>query len=1076
MRKRLYALAALCCAILVVGAARSQAQLVTGTIVGTAFDPSGARVPGATVTLTNMNTQATRSTNTDAGGNYVFTELPPAVYRVTAEAHGFRTTVISNIRLQVSQGTRADVHFRLGTTSQQVSVTAPVALLDTQTSSQGMVITGNTIQNLPLNGRDFLQLATLAPGVLSGSGDVNTLGRGLTGLDISGGRPDQDSYLIDGVETRMLQLNNESILLSPDAIQEFKLLENNFDARYGQSSEIVSVATKTGTNAFHGSAYEFIRNNSLDATPFFDNYFNTTLPSYEQNQFGASAGGPILHNKLFFFANYEGLRIRQGNLESGIVPTTAELSGDLSTSTTPVIDPFTGQAFPGNIIPSSMISKAATVFNTYIPAPNTSSATGINYITSPSTQRNDDQFTARLDANLSSKDVLSGEEVWYNSSLFTPGLASLYGYTEPYRGQVFALHETHSISPTAVNVATLAYNRAVGLVSWQITPSDINTAMGVSNLPNIPSLYGLPDMDIIGCCDLGGYPFEGGGIQNVYQVDDELSWTRGRHDLSFGGNVWRFQFQFPAASFANGIYEFFGTYSGNAIGDYLLGVPFASVAQQIPDYSNFRQTQLALYAQDNFRVTPRLTLNLGVRYEYDQPEYEINGKEGYFNRNEQKIVVRVPSTYSNLPIPASDISYDPSFQQGIWNPEYLNFAPRVGFAYEVTHSTVLRGGYGIFYTQTEGNQLQGKADMLPLAYTATVEGSVTNPPTYTMSTLFPSLTTQAVNGDLSTFTVDPNDKRPNVQEWNLGVEHRFGSSLMAGVSYVGSKGTYLVERVDANQAVLPPSPTDITPIQSRRPLPNWGDIEDFGYGENSNYNALQAELQKRLSNGLSFMASYTWMHSLDTSTASDTGFATSHQNTYDLEADYASSDFEVPQTLTLSYTYQLPFGSGKAFLSGISPELNKLVGGWQLLGITTFDNGGVGGVTVEGDRADTDPGYAYNRADMTPGCTNNGNIPGGGTIQRWFNTSCFVVTPLGTYGDIGRNIIRTPGVDSWDMSLFKVTSLTERLSTEFRVEAFGIWNNPQFDAPTLDVQSPTFGEITDSGGDREIQLALKFLW
>lgn len=1066
-----------CAIVLACGEPAARAQVVNGTLVGTAFDPSGAVVPNASITLTNMNTRSSRTMKTDSGGSYVFSELPPAVYSIASTASGFKTTQITNIHLQVSQSVREDIHFSLGNASQQVRVTAPHVLLDTQTSSEGLVITGQEIQNLPLNGRNYLQLATLAPGVQGGSGDVNALGRGLEGLDISGGRPDQASYLIDGVETRMLQLGNNSIFLSPEAIQEFKLLENNFDARYGQSSEIVSVVTKSGTNQFHGSAYEFLRNNHLDATPFFDNFFGIKLPVYEQNQYGASAGNPIMHDKLFFFGNYEGLRIRQGNLLTSIVPTQAELNGDFSSVATPIIDPSTGQPFPGNIIPSSRISQAAKVFNRYIPAPNTSSASGINYTTSPSTQRNDDQFTVRIDANLGSRDTMVGEEIWYNSSLTTPGLAPLMGSTIPYRGQVFALHETHSISPTAVNVVTLAYNRAVGLVSWEHAPTNVNQAMGVGNLPNVPSLYGLPDMVMGGCCTFGGYPFEGGGVQNVYQISDELSWTHGRHDLSFGTDLRRIQYQFPAASYANGIYEFYGFYSGNSIADYLLGIPFVAVAQQITSISNLRQSQLSFYAQDNFRMTHRLTLNLGVRYEYDQPMYEKNGKEGYFNFDQQKIVVRVPSTFSTLPIPTSEISYDPSFQRGIWHPQYLQFAPRVGFAYQLPANSVLRGGYGIFYTQTEGNQLQGKLDMLPLAYTSIVVGSVTNPPALSMSTLFPTLASQAVGGILSTFSVNPTDSRPYIQEWNFGLQHRFASSLMAGVSYVGSKGTHLVERIDANQAVLPPSPTDITPIQSRRPLPNWGDILDMGYGESSNYNALQAQIEKQFTNGLGFLVSYTRAHSLDTSTASDSGFATSHQNSYDLAADYASSDFNEPQWLNLSYTYDLPFGTGKHFLSGINSKLNKVVGGWQVLGITTFADGTAGSVTVEGDRANTDPGYPYNRANLVPGCKNNGNLSGGHrTIQKWFDTSCFAVTPLGTYGNSGRNIIRQPGTNNWDLSLFKITPVTEKVSTEFRAEFFSVWNHPNFGGPTLDVQSPTFGNILSAGGSREIQFALKILW
>ncbi|HLJ17558.1 MAG TPA: TonB-dependent receptor, partial [Bryobacteraceae bacterium] len=884
-----------------------------GSIVGTAYDASGAVIPKAKVSLTNVNTQAKRTADTDSSGNYVFSELPPGVYNVSAAFSGFQNATVERIVLEVSQTVRADIHFTVNSSSQQVVVSAPAVLLQTETSSVDQVVTAHAIEDLPLNGRDFMQLATLGSGVVpsparasdaqNGSGS-----RGLLAVQISGSRADENSYLVDGVETTSIQLGPPSILLSPEAIQEFRLLKNSFDARYGQASEVVSMITKSGTNQYHGSAYEFIRNNHLDAANFFDNYFGRKKPVYQQNQFGFSFGGPILKNKLFFFTNYEGLRVRQGNTVSAFVPTPAQLSGNLSglssTKTDPstrqpaIINPFTGQPFPNNIIPPTMISKAATVFSQYIPQPN-ANLPGINILASPPLQRNDDQFTGRIDVNISSKDALFGRYIWYDSNVISPSYAPLFGGLTPNSGQTFVLDETHTFTPSAINVLTLGFDRAINLVTWQTTPNNVAAAMGLVNVPDIPGLYGVPDVSIAGYSGMGGNPFEGGGISNTYQINDEFSLIRGNHQLAFGADIRRIQFQAPAKSFVNGVYTFDGRYSGNALADFLLGTASAATDQQIPEVNNWRSTELAFFVQDNYRVTPNLTLNLGLRYENDQPFYEIDGKEGFFDTTAQKIVVRVPSTYSSLPIPSSAITYDPAFRKGIWN-RYSDFAPRIGFAYRAGNSFTVRGGYGLFYAKTEGNQLQGKANIPPLSYTSSLTGSLTTP-NLLMSSLFPSLASEAV-GPLSPFSVDPHDKRPYVQEWNLGIQHRIGSSMMAELAYVGSKGTHLVERVNINQAVLPADPANPSPLQSRRPYSQWGDILGFNYGENSSYNALQARLEKRFSAGLTFLASYTWSHSLDTSSGADVGSASAHQNMYNLRADHASSDFNIPQRAVISFT------------------------------------------------------------------------------------------------------------------------------------------------------------------------------
>ncbi len=1073
--------------VLQIGVAPLHPQIVTGSIVGVALDPTGAVVPGAQITLVNVNTKLSRSVSTDSTGGYSFPALPPGKYDLTATAPGFEKREISGIILEVGQTVQQDVQLSLGAATQEVTVQAAPLAIEGQTSSVGQVVDQQRVENLPLNGRNFMQLAQISSGVAPAyttrsATITNQSGRTDLAVHISGGRGDSNSYLIDGVETRSMWFNSPSILLSVDTIQEFKVQKNLFDARYGQGSGIVSLITRSGSNTFHGSAYEFIRNDRVNAANLFDNFFSRQKPSFRQNQFGFSAGGRIRKDKLFFFGGYEGFRVRQGNTLSALIPTPAQLAGDLRglsgrkmdpvTGQPAIVNPFSGQPFLNNQIQRQLLSSVVQKFKSFIPAPN-ANISGRNLVVGPTTRRGDDQFSGRLDYNISSRDTLFGRYIFFNSTLLRPGIAPLFGNVFPYAGQNFVLEETHLFSPTFLNAFKFGFNRGRVFNSWQNTSTSIVAELGIKNLQQVPAEFGLPNFGVTGFAGLGGTGINQGGIDNVYQFSDEMSWSHGRHGLSFGADIRRIQFQERLGLNNNGTFSFDGRYSGNSLADFLLGTIANATAQQGLGIANWRSTSYNFFVEDDFKATSRLTLNFGLRYEYDQPFYEIDGKEGFFDTSARRMAARIRPGFAPLQLPETQVLLDPNFRRGIWEPDRNNWAPRFGFAFRLAQSTVLRGGYGIFYSKTQGNELQGKVNFPPLVITNSLVASLTTPTVLLDRDAFPSPAALTL-GTLSPFSVDPSDRTPYLQQWNLGVQHTFGNSLLTELAYVGSLGRRLAERIQINQAVPPPDPSNPTPIAQRRPFSGWGDILSFNYGEKSNYNGLQFRAERRFSQALSFLASYTWSHSLDTASRGSGG--TWHQDIRNREADYGNSDFDVRHRFSFSYTYELPIGRGRRFVSKGSGALDKLVEGWSVNGITTFMTGNYENIVVSGDRANTG-GFPFQRANLNPTCMNYGNLPRGQrTIDRYFRTRCFTVTPFGTFGSSGRNVVEIPGLNNWDLSLFKTTTVTESFRVQFRTEFFNAWNHPQFGGPSTNVQDPFFGQIRSARDPRVIQFALKLLW
>jgi hypothetical protein len=625
-----------------------------------------------------------------------------------------------------------------------------------------------------------------------------------------------------------------------------------------------------------------------------------------------------------------------------------------------------------------------------------------------------------------------------------------------------------------LNVFKFGYNWDSVFNTWEPSDTSLANAIGLK-INQVPAEYGLPGVSLTGGYYAGGGTgINQGGVDNLAQFSDTLTWVKDRHSLAFGADIRILHFDERLGLSNNGAFTFDGRYTGSSVADFLLG-NFASANAQIGlGQGLWRSKSLNFFVQDNWKVTDRLTLNIGIRYEYDQPFYDPRHHEGYFDTSKDKFVVGISQEESPIKRDIPQILYSPNLRPGIWYPDRNNWAPRFGFAYRFGLATVLRGGYGIFYSKTQGNELQFKINAPPLVFAASLTGDPRTPNFSWDRDAFPDPASPTFPvGTLAPFSVDPRDRTPYLQQWNLGLEHTISRNLVAELSYAAMKGTKLAERVNINQAVLP-DPSNITPITSRRPFPDFGDILSANWQENSIYNALQARLEKRFSGGLNFLAAYTWGHAIDTASRGSGG--SWHQDVYHLRNDRGSSDFDVRHRFTGTMLYEFPFGRGRKYLSGIGPLANGFIGGWSMNMIATFMTGNYFSVTVSGDRANVG-GYPFQRANIAmPGC--DGNLAHGDrTIDRYFNTGCFVTTRAGTFGNSGRNIVEIPGLNNWDVSFVKEIPIKERLHSQFRAEFFNFFNHAQFGQPNLTVDAGAlFGTVRSARDPRIVQFALKVLW
>jgi len=1069
-------------------------QSIGGRIVGTIRDASGAVVPGATITITDTARGTTRTVSTDNLGDYTVPALPPGTYQVAAEQKGFRRAVVAAVTLEVNQTTRIDLTLEVGEMVQEVKVTATAAQLESQTSALGQVVHSQQIVEMPLNGRNYVQLALLSTGVAAlPEGGFSSTSYALTNrtnasVVINGNREGDNSWLLDGVESKNPWLGMPNLQPSIDAIQEFKIQRNNYGAEFGDGSGIINIATKSGANAVHGSAYEFLRNDALDARNFFD---GNKVPPLRQNQWGGTLGGPIVKNRTFIFGAYESLREHRTITIRSLFPDRQQLAGNFSSSSSPVYDPSTGNyllcmmgvtflcptAFSGNIIPANRLNQVAQNVAAYWPAPNLTGDPAVNHVTTAPGINDYDQFQLRLDHRFSDKDQLFVRYSFMDGRNQNPGAAKYLGQIFPQRPQNAVINYTHIFSPTLLNEFRLGYNRVSFYSIFEKAPTNISAEAGLQHLDGLPAqAWGLPSIGIVGYYTgmLGslGPPTPNSQFNkaNVFQFVDHITWTRGRHTVKTGADIRKVQNYLASGIIVNGTFNFQGLYTGNALADYVVGMPLVVIAGAGVGVADNRSTQWAGFVQDDIRVTPNLTLNIGMRYEYFQPQVDTQDRLGLWEDGQ---LYYVKDVINRLPENLRSVAHVGGVSRGIVEPDRNNFGPRFGFAYRPmgNEKTVIRGGYGVFYAS--GHAGSDFYSQLPpfVNFTFDINNLVypLNPtPVTTLSDLLRDPLTATQDNIM---TSNRHDRDQYMQQWNFTIQRELFRDTLFEIAYSGQVGHRLWKRYQANQA----EPGDPTTMRDRVPYPLYGEILYSTNVGNSNYHALQARVDKRFSNGLSFLAAYTWSKSIDF----DSGVleAASTQSRFNLSAERAPSDYDVPHQFVLSYVYELPFGKGKHWGGGVTGVPRHLISGWELSGITTFAAGTPFYVTSSTQNGSSVI-FGANRANRV--C--DGNLPASQqTPQRWFDTSCFVDHPAGEFGNSGRNILRQSGRNIWDMSVMKDTAISERVTVQFRAEFYNFFNHTNFARPGADVGIPaTFGVVTQNlranGRSREIQFGLKLLF
>jgi hypothetical protein len=1037
-------------------------QSFRGAVRGRVADSSARAVAGAKVALVREETNDRRTSTTNRVGDYAFTLLPPGRYRLEVEQSGFKKA-ISILTLEVNQYERIDVELAVGTLKEEIVVEASGAGLKKDSSSLGAVIENSQVTGLPLDGRNFLDLSLLVPGAApAAQGSAGTV-RGDFAFSVNGGREDSNSYLLDGVYNIDPKLNGIGVKPPVDAVREFEVLSSTYDASFGRNAGAqVNVVLKSGGNAFHGTAYEFLRNRSLDARNHFAPS-GTDAPQYQRNQFGVSVGGPIIKDQAFFFGDYEGTRLREGLTRISNVPTLAERRGDFSQSffAKPVI-PGTSSPFPGNTIPAPFLNSVGLKIAALYPTPNRN-VPFENYVSSPARKDRDDLFDLRIDHNLTKSSQLSGRYSFDDRDLFEPfsgaTFAAIPGFGTQIlrRGQNFMLGETHTFSPTLLNDLRFAYSRVAQATNQENQNRNLNTEVGLPVTSSLPRDYGLSFTTIPGFSPIGDeYNNPQFGATNIFQVLDTATYARGMHLFKFGGEIRVMQQNAFRDVQSRGFIAFSPqAYTGNALADMLLGLPVTTGVAKMDNPQHLRGESYAAFATDSFRLRPNVTLTFGLRYEFNSPPVDVDDRAQVYDPASRTLV-----QVGTKGIPRAGYTSDKN-----------NFAPRVGLAWTLGDkgNTVVRTGYGIYHDQASlapGEGLYFNAPYFNLRfffpYPPFVSLSLSNP--------FPS--DFPIPTPPSAFAFQPDLRTPYVQHWNLSLQQQLGRSRVAEIAYVGSKGTKLLAGRDINQPH--PSTAQVNP----RPLPQFSDILLQESSASSTYHSLQARFQQRLDFGLSLLASYTWSRSIDNASSffNSAGDPNFPQDSYNVAAERGRSNFDVGHRFSMSYSYELPFGKGNAFLDE-GGVVNAIVGGWQTLGVISLQTGRPFTVAILGEIDQSNTG----RANLGFGNNDRPNLKADASLadptpSRWFNTNAFQFQPFGSFGSSGRNILDGPGYQNINFSLLKNTALNDTLNLQFRAEFFNLFNHTNFDLPDNFLGSPTFGRILSAQSPRRIQFGLKLIF
>lgn len=1088
------------------------AQQTTGTIRGTIADPSGAAVQGASVTAVQTETGLSRSALTNRAGEFTVLELPVGHYVLQVVAKGFQTYIQQGIFLDVSETATVPVRLAVGSETLKLEVQADAQLIQATVTSLGKTVTQRDILDLPLDGRNFSQLGLLQPGVVPLTPGLAESGGSLRegqAYAVNGQRPESNNFLIDGANN-FNGVDGGFVLRPPlDAITEFKILTHNATAEFGDAlGSTTNIITRSGTNRFHGSLWEFVRNDAFDAT----NYFASTTEPLKQNQFGGTFGGPIRKDKTFFFGYYEGFRNRQGETQGSTVPSLAERQGNFGQLCPEGFDSngmcanpahqlfniFANAPIPYNQLP--FINALSQNLLSLFPDPNS----GTNVYNATQTLHDDtDQFGIRVDHYLSPSDTLNFRYMFSNGTRLDPlstSGASVPGFPvgEDHRAQNFVAQETHTFSPNLIGLARFSYLRNKFLFDEHLnheTPS----SFGFQYSPSLEDAVGPPFIQVNGYTTVGD-PITGprNTYENAYDYSGSLSWIHGRHDLKFGGGYQHLSVNVLQGIATNGFFVFDPGFpiAGDGFAAFLFGQPVFFL-QGRGDFSRgIRGNALNGYAQDSYKLTSRLTLNYGLRYDLPFPYTEIHNRQTLWIPGRQSVVM--PNAPPGLLYPG-----DPGVPAGLIPTFKKGFAPRFGVAWDPIGSAkwLVTSSYGIFYEPYytgQGGPLQSPISAPPYLQTAQISvpnfsdpfnGNPPEPGTFATP--------------LTNLTLTPNLPLPYSQDWDLNVQHSFGEDFLLEVGYVGTKGTKLPRFIEGNPAIYVPGfdstgqPLSTSGNADQRRLYSGCTLNDppssciysstglIAGIANSSYNALETSLRKRFSHGMAFLASYTFSKSIDDASSFNmTGSAAKPvagendlaQNPFNLAAERGRSLFDSRHRLVISYQWSLPLWR--------QPHgwYQQILGAWQLNGIATVMSGTPFTVFDSNDVSEQGgapeiSGFSANRPNLVPGQDPNS---GPKTTKAWLNVNAFQritpdpTSPVQQFGTAGRNIAQGPGFANWDFSAFKTIPVTEGKEFQFRAEFFNFLNHTNFRLPDSDISSPTFNHILAALPPRLIQLALKF--
>ena len=1074
-------------------ACTSLGQQPTAEVTGIVTDASGATVPGAKIRLSNTSTGIRWEAESNESGNYTFSNLPPGPYQISVTREGFTTVNRTGINLVISQVARLDFALSVGSTAESVEIKGTAPLLESSSASVGQLIETKAVLDLPLNGRNYLQLAKLSTGVLEAKpGDRNTAG----GSFIANGvRAQLNNFLLDGVDNNSKvvdQQNSSPVVVQPsvDAVQEFKVETNNYSAEYGYSAgAVVNATIKGGTNQLHGGAFEFVRNDMFDARNYFASS-TAAKPELRRNQFGGTLGGPIIKNKAFLFGSFERTIERNGITYVTTVPTAAMANGDFSGQPT-VFDPLTTKslgggtysrtAFAGNLIPKNRFDPAATKLLALFPAP-TTSATFNNYVVSPVQPAATNRFDFRHDFQLAQSDNLFARYSYFTNDYSYPGpfAAPLVGSTtfqnsvKATVGNGAALGETHTFSPRLVNEFRAGYNR----IRDDLKPfvnDYIDDKYGLGGIPAQPGVSGLPSISISGFTTIGEATFlPNNKISETATLEDHLSFLLGKHNLRFGGSYRFVRSWYAISSSARGTYTFNGGFSqdpqnrsktGSGLADFILGIPSSS------GISNFLQGDIRYkymggFLQDDWKVSSKLTINAGIRYEIWTQPVERTDRQANFFVADRKLAYaknKIPSG-----VPASAVENVPSGvgDRSLLKTFYNNLAPRLGFAYQAAPSVVVRGGAGVFFADNPFIGASGRLPANPPYAIANTYATDNITPLVNLSTGFPATAVTAVDFNSTNLVMfSPDLTNGTVYHWSLGLQKQI-SQYVLEANYVGTRATGMPVGYNINQAYA-----GAGSVASRRPYQGFNNITSQLPMGVSRYNALEMRAERRYSSGFSLLTSYTFSRSLDNGgeqLIGDLGL----RDVNNVNAEYGLSLGDMRHRFVTSALYDLPIGHGR--LVDISnPLLNAIVGGWQANGILTVHSGQPFTPSLGVSSANT--------GDARPNRIANGNLPSDQrSIQVWFDKAAFTTPPSYQYGNAGRDILFAPGATNLDFSIFKrfvLSKVKEGSELQFRAESFNFLNHPQFGRPNTRVDIAQGGSITSlSTPMRQMQFGLKFLF